>query len=135
MSTVGKKAFDDVRALNNSSKELLATYGRQAVEARKIDYKDPVRKSRVKEITDLIERDVIDLKGQIDALEATHSSWGDSPKRSSHFSKALLVGGQYMEIMDNINNTAGVGAFELVALMNDENIAATEAAAAPVTPQ
>ena len=135
MSTVGKKAFDDVRALNNSSKELLATYGRQAVEVRKIDYKDPVRKSRVKEITDLIERDVIDLKGQIDALEATHSGWGDAPKRSSHFSKALLVGGQYMEIMDNINNTAGVGAFELVDLMNDENIAATEAAAAPATPQ
>lgn len=127
MSTNGKKAFDDVRALNNSTKELLATYGRQAVEARKIEYKDPDVKARVKEITDLIERDVIDLNGQINQLEGTHSSWGEVPKRASHFSKALLIGGQYMELMDNINHTAGVGAFELVEIMNNEHIAADEA--------
>lgn len=127
MSTNGKKAFDDVRALNNSAKELLATYGRQAVEARKLEYKDPAVKQRVKEITDLIERDAIDLNDQISTLEGTHSSWGEVPKRAAHFSKALLIGGQYMEIMDNINHTAGVGAFELVEIMNDENIANAEA--------
>lgn len=123
MSNTGKRAFDDVRALNNSSKELLATYGRQAVEARKITYKDPAVASRVKEITDLIERDVIDFNGQIVELEKTHAKWDAEPKRPSHFTKALFVGGQYMEIMDSINHTAGVGAFELVELMNDENIA------------
>lgn len=125
MSTSNSKAFDDVKALNLSTKGLLAQYGRQAIEARKQEFKDPAIKQRVAEITDLIDRDVRDLDLQVKAVEDTHKSWPSVPKRGSHYTKAMLVGGQYVEIIDNINSTIGVGAFELVELMNNENIAAT----------
>lgn len=122
-----KTHFDEVKGLNLSAKELMARYGRQAVEARRSTYADPVAKARVGELADLIERDMNDMNDQVSKIEKTHSSWPDRPKRASHITKALLVGGQYIEIIDNINNTIGVSAFELVELMNNENIAATQA--------
>lgn len=125
MSTSNSKAFDDVKALNLSTKDLLARYGRQAIEARKTEFKSPEVKTRVQELADLIERDVRDLDQQVKTVEKTHSAWPSAPKRGSHYSKALLVGGQYVEIIDNINSTVGVGAIELVELMNNENIEAT----------
>lgn len=126
MSTSNSTAFDDVKALNLSAKDLLAKYGRQAVEARKTEFKDPEVKNRVGELTDLIERDLRDLDLQVKTVEKTHASWPAVPKRGSHYTKALLVGGQYVEIVENTNSTVGVAAFELVELMNNRNIDATE---------
>lgn len=129
MSTSNSTAFDDVKALNLSAKDLLAKYGRQAVEARKTEFNDPEVKGRVTELTDLIDRDVRELDLQVKAVEKTHASWPSVPKRGSHYTKALLVGGQYVEIMENVNSTVGIAAFELVELMNNQNIVATEQSA------
>jgi hypothetical protein len=129
MSTSNSTAFDDVKALNLSAKDLLAKYGRQAVEARKTEFSDPEVKGRVSELTDLIERDIRDLDLQVKSVEKIHASWPSVPKRGSHYTKALQVGGQYVEIVENTNSTVGVAAFELVELMNNRNIAATEQSA------
>lgn len=127
MTTQSGNSFDDVRNLNLSAKDLLAKYGRVALEARKSDIQDPATRARVQELSDLIEKDVREYAGEIKKVETKHEKWPAAPKRGSHYQQALVVGGDYYGLIDNINSTISGPAIDLVAIMNDNNIAAAQA--------
>ena len=124
-------AYDDVRTLNIRAKDLLARYGRQAVEARKTEFLDPVAKKAADEHADIIEKDIRELTGKISEVEKKHEKWAPRPKSGRDYQRALQVGSEYVEIMDQAQNTAGSAAVELVCIMNDNNIQAEESAKQP----
>lgn len=124
-------AYDDVRTLNLRAKELLARYGRQAVEARKTDFIDPAAKKVAEEHAAIIEKDITELSEKIGEVEKKHAKWAPAPKSGRDYQRALQVGSEYVEIMDQAQSTAGTSAVELVCIMNDNNIQADEASKQP----
>lgn len=118
MSNKKGGAFEDVRNLNKTAKELLARYGRTAIQAKATVIADPEAKKKADEIIDLISKDVREYTAAIDKIEAGHKKWPAAPKRAVHYQNALVVGSQYVEIIDNIQNTMGspaIDLFEIVA--------------------
>ena len=126
MSKTKSTAFDDVKALNLSGKELIARFGRQAIVAKSTTFDDPAIKTRAQELIEVIDRDAHEFAAQIQAVEKTHSNWPEVPKRGSHYTKALAVGGKYIGIIEDIHGVMGQASVELTSLMNNQNIDATQ---------
>lgn len=126
MSNSNRKAFDDVKALNLSSKELLARFGRQALVAKEANIADPEVKAKVEELVEVITRDTREFTDQIQQIETKHAKWPAVPKRLSHYSQAMDVGGRYIGIIEDIHGVMGPAAVELTSILNDQIIAAEQ---------
>jgi hypothetical protein len=120
-------AFADVRNLNKTAKELLARYGRTAIQAKSTVIEDPEAKKKADEIIDLLDKDVREYSAAIDKVESSHKKWPAAPKRAAHYQNALVVGSQYVEIIDNIQNTMGTPAIDLFEIIAEHTPTAPSA--------
>lgn len=119
-------ALDDVNTLNLRAKGLLASFGRQVLDVSKMEIADPEVLEKVKLTSNTIERDIREYNTKITEVEKDQKVLATIKNPGKQYHKALVFGGQYVELIDNIHNTIGGSAIDLTELVHQYQLDRTD---------